>query len=1070
MNLRGWSWLIFFGGLAVGCAAAPAVVDLRVDGRTAPLGLDDAQPSLSWRLESATRGARQTGCRVLVATSAEALDQERGDLWDSGRREAAESIGLSYAGAALRGWQRIFWKVKIWDEHDAASAWSETGTWTVGALSATDWSSSARWISDPALLHWERKKLGYRSQSTKDVNAAKWIALDFGEARTVERVRLHGVAHTVTQNLGFPRRYRLEAANRADFSDARVVAELTDRDANPWVGLIDLPLTNAKGRYLRVTATKLRAIDGEACLALSQIETISGGSNIAPKAHVTASDSREDESWSLAAVNDGLGVPGANARASDTLRLRRVFTVRPGLRRALFAVSGLGQAVLSVNGAELDAERLLTPGWTDDRKTCLYDTHDLTTALREGANALGLTLAGGMYNVQGGFGRYGKFVSAYRPLKAWGELRLEYADGSTDIVGTDESWRVAPGPVTYANIFGGEDYDARKDDHGWTRTEFDDSAWTPAATTNGPGGVLRGAAWSSPPLIAHESLPPTSVREIRPGVSVYDFGQNAAMMPRLRVHGPVGATVRLIPAELVKADGTVSRGSSGGGLACWSYVLRGDAGGENWFPSFFYHGARYLQVEASAPPGGARAVVDELDSVVVHSDSPAAGTFACSNELFNRIHALVRWAQRSNLAHVLTDCPHRERLGWLEQYHLNGPALRYEWDVTQLFAKGFDDMEDAQRTNGLIPDIAPEYVVFDGGFVDSPEWGSALILAAWQHHVFTGDVTPLRKHYEAMRRYFDYLTSRADGRILSHGLGDWYDLGPKAPGVAQLTPIALTATAIYYEDATVLAKIAKRLGRRDDAAAYEATAAEIGSAFNARFFDAANGHYSTGSQTAQAMPLALGMVPQAAREKVVAALLHDIAAHDGGGTAGDVGYRYLLRALAETGHSAVIFAMNNRSDRPGYGYQLAHGATALTEAWDANPRSSQNHFMLGQIMEWFYQDVAGLGVDPTAPGFRNTIVRPQPVGDLTWAEATHRSPFGEVAVRWKRDGGHFRLEVSVPPNATATVFVPVRESGTVREGGRPGAKTAEITFLRREADRDVFAVASGNYTFEAEWP
>ena len=462
-----------------------------------PLGLDEARPGLSWRLESTEREVRQSAYRVLVASSAEWLAQDRGDLWDTGRVESDDNLRLLYSGAPLRSTQKVFWKVQVWNEQGQAPVWSTPSTWTTGVMMEKDWAPGTRWISDAALLRWQRTKLGYRSQPGKDAATRKWLLIDLGQSVPINAVKLRSITHTVDQNLGFPLRYQPEVADRADFSDARTVAA-TEKEASSWVGLIDLPLENITARFVRFTATQLRVFHGEACLAISQIEVLSGGRNIAPTAEITAGDTLEDEQWSLAAVNDGLGVPGANLRASDTLRLRRVFTVRPGLQRALLFVSGLGQCTLAANGVPVAADRLLTPGWTDYRRTCLYDTHDLTAQLHEGANALGLTLGGGMYNVQTGFNRYVKFVSAYRPPKAFGELRLEYADGAVEIISTDERWRVAPGPTTYANIFGGEDYDARRETARWTCADFSDAAWTPATVTSGPGGILRGAAWSSP--------------------------------------------------------------------------------------------------------------------------------------------------------------------------------------------------------------------------------------------------------------------------------------------------------------------------------------------------------------------------------------------------------------------------------------------------------------------------------------------------------------------------------------------------------------------------------------------
>ncbi|HEX2851722.1 MAG TPA: alpha-L-rhamnosidase C-terminal domain-containing protein [Opitutaceae bacterium] len=356
-------------------------------------------------------------------------------------------------------------------------------------------------------------------------------------------------------------------------------------------------------------------------------------------------------------------------------------------------------------------------------------------------------------------------------------------------------------------------------------------------------------------------------------------------------------------------------------------------------------------------------------------------------------------------------------------------------------------------------------MVFDGGFVDSPEWGSAIILAAWQHYLFTGDDAPLRRHYGTMRQYLDYLGSRADGHIVSHGLGDWYDIGPNPPGLAQLTPVALTATAIYCEDAAALARIATFLGKTDDAARFTSLATQIGAAFNRKFFDAEKGIYATGSQTAQAMPLVLGLVTPENQPRVVAALVRDIESRGNAVTAGDVGYRYLLRALAGAGRSDVVYAMNNQSEKPGYGYQLARGATSLTEAWDANPRNSQNHFMLGQINEWFYQDLAGLGVDPAAPGFKHVLIRPRPVGDMAWAEASHQSPYGEIKVRWERKGKNFVLKVTVPPNSTATVWLPVHDVNGVVESRKPAERAPGVRFVRRGDGEAVYAVEPGSYVF-----
>jgi hypothetical protein len=468
--------------------------------------------------------------------------------------------------------------------------------------------------------------------------------------------------------------------------------------------------------------------------------------------------------------------------------------------------------------------------------------------------------------------------------------------------------------------------------------------------------------------------------------------------------------------------------------------------------------------------GNALPVVETIEGIAVRSTSEPAGEFACSSELFNRIRMLVCWAQRSNIVSVLTDCPHREKLSWLEQYHLNGPALRYEFNLGRLFAKVMNDMADAQLDNGLVPDIAPEYTVFSGGFRDSPEWGSAFVIVPWQQYEWTGDLDLLRRHYVGMKRYVAYLEALSKDHIVSHGLGDWYDIGPKPPGEAQLTPKSLTATAFYYADVQILARTASLLGLPDDAGRYTVLAGKIRAAFTREFFHPETSQYASGSQAANSIPLVLDLVDSSHRNAVLENVVRDVRDRGNSITAGDVGFRYLLRALADGGRSDVIFDMNSQSERPGYGYQLKQGATSLTEAWDARRTSSQNHFMLGQITEWFYHDLAGIQSDPAGPGFRKIIIRPQPVGDITWVRASYKSIRGTIRSEWRYDGGMYRLDVSIPAGTTATVYVSSRSAADITENGLPLAGVPDVKLLRHEDGHAVLAVASGTYRFAAKRP
>lgn len=758
----------------------------------------------------------------------------------------------------------------------------------------------------------------------------------------------------------------------------------------------------------------------------------------------------------------------------SSILLRHEFSVKPGLKRALVNICGLGEYELTLNGKKV-GDDFLSPGWTKYNQTCLYDTRDLTAALKTGDNTVGIELGNGMYNVPSG--RFAKFKGSFGPQKAIAQIRLEYNDGSVEFIGTDGSWRVARGPVTFSSIYGGEGFDARLIQKDWNKNNFDETKWPYAMVVDGPGGELRGLSCTAPPIRFYETHKPVASWALTNGDMVYDLGQNAAHVPEISVTGPAGSTVELFPAELLHDDKSVNQGSMGAGKrgAIWCNFTKAMDGTETWAPKFFYAGYRYMQVHfIPAVTNGTLPEIKSLAGRVIHSASDPVGQFECSNDLFNRTFTLVRWAQQNNMVSILTDCPHRERLGWLEQDHLNGPALRYDFDLAQLFTKIVNDISDSQLTNGLVPTTAPEYTLFRdktdaqhlrNDFGDSPEWSSSFILIPWQQYEFDGDLNLFRLHYAAMKDYLNYLGSRADNDIVNYGLGDWYDLGPKKPGISQLTPIALTATAFYYQDAKIMSQAAALLGKGDEAKTFSALAERIRSAFNEKFYDVTNHFYATDSQCANAIPLVMNLCETSNRADVLNAIVSDVRARGNALTAGDVGYRYLLRALADGGRSDVIFDINNQTNKPGYGMQLAKGKTSLTEAWDGG--SSQDHFMLGQIQEWFYHDLAGIQNAPGSAGFKEIVINPQPVGNVTQAKAVYDSIRGEIASDWKRDDGKFTLKISIPANTTAMVYVPTQSSGTVTVNGRSPLFSSHAVFLWMKNGRAVYEVKSGDYVFKS---
>ena len=758
----------------------------------------------------------------------------------------------------------------------------------------------------------------------------------------------------------------------------------------------------------------------------------------------------------------------------SSMLIRKKFISGPKLKRAVVHVSGLGQYELFINGSKI-GDYILAPGWSYYPKTVLYDTYDVTQQIKTGDNAIGLILSNGMYNIQPDSIRYVKFLNSYGPLKAIVQMRLEYEDGTFRTIGSDKSWQVLPGPVTYSNLYGGEDFDARLVPQGWNQSSFNsDEHWNAAIECNGPGGELKGLSCAASPIKAIETLTPIKINKIKPDLWIYDLGQNASIMPQISVKGAAGAYVRIIPAELLKPDGTVDRASAtqdGVRPAWWQYTISSKET-EQWFPQFFYQGGRYLQVELYPAKGDSiLPAIETLKGVVVHSSAEPIGKFSCSNDLFNRIYYLVRWAQRSNMMSIMTDCPHREKQSWLEQYHLNGPSLRYNFDLLATFRKGMNDMADCQLSNGLIPNIAPEYFHasrdINNGFRNSPEWGSSFIVVPWQQYLFSGDVSLLSRYYDKMKRYVAFLDSTSKNNIMTIGLGDWYDIGPKPAWGSQLTPIEFTGTAIFFYDNQIMSQIATILGKTNDAEFYKQRTETIRQSFNKEFYKPEKGIYATGSNTTLAMPLFLNIAESQNRKTLIDSLVSDIRRRGNAFTSGEVGYRFLLGALAMEGHSDVIYDMNNQSDRPGYGYQLKMGATSLTEKWDAGVGSfgSQNHFMSGQINEWFFHDLLGIGVEANGAGFRKFIIKPTPVGDLKWVKGSYKTVSGLISVEWEHNNDTFALTVIIPANTTATIYIPATKEKDVTESGKRTAKSNGIKFLRIENDKAIYEVGSGEYKF-----
>lgn len=709
--------------------------------------------------------------------------------------------------------------------------------------------------------------------------------------------------------------------------------------------------------------------------------------------------------------------------SKQSIYLRKDFSVSKPIKEAVIYISGLGHYELSLNGKTLGGDIRFAPLWSDYDKTVYYNAFDVTDAVSRD-NAVGVLLGNGFFNEQGG--RYVKMQVSFGPPTLFFKMVVTYTDGTSSEITSDKSWKYSFSPLVFNDMYGGEDYDARLEQNGWNSFGFDDADWKPVVVQTPPKGKLT--AQTANPVKIMERFPIHSSKKIGDSY-LLDMWQNLSGFPEIKVKGKKGDKIRLTVGESLEENGLVKQAQSGGPYY-YEYTLKGD-GEESWAPRFSYYGYRYIQVDGAKLDDSSDSrdlpILTDIKSCFVYNSVPPSGTFTSSNEIFSQTHKLIVNAIKSNMHAVFTDCPHREKLGWLEQNHLNGPGLFYNFNQSRLMPKVMQDIRDAQLPNGLVPDIAPEYVIFDGGFRDSPEWGSAAVFIPFMYYHYYGDDRLIREYYDVMKKYVDYLSTTAKDHIVSHGLGDWCDYHVDFPyGESRNTPIPLSATTHYYMDINYLVQAAEMLDKKEDVAFYSKLREEVKKAYNDTFFNKETKQYGTGSQASNAMPLFAGIVEPENKQAVLDNLVKNIEEKGYKLSTGDVGNRYLFQALAENNLNEVMFKMHNHYEVPGYGFQLQFGVTALTELWDPRKGASWNHFMMGQIEEWFYKSLAGIKTDKTVPnsGFQHIVIAPQTVGDLKHVKASYNTLYGTIAVEWKISENKFTLNVAIPANCRAKVYLP----------------------------------------------
>ena len=749
--------------------------------------------------------------------------------------------------------------------------------------------------------------------------------------------------------------------------------------------------------------------------------------------------------------------------------MRKEFAVKGEIRRAVAYLAGLGVSELYCNGQKV-SDDVLSPALSDYTKRVYYVTRDVTALLTTGRNALGVVLGNGRFYAPRLKTPVATVSYGYPKLRL--VLQIEYADGTTETVASDGSWKLTTdGPIRANNEYDGEEYDARMELTGWASAGFNDGGWRMAETVTAPAGPLR--APMIEPIRVTQTLTPVAVREITPGTYIYDMGQNLVGWCRLFVQGPRGTTVTLQHAETLTPDGHLFTANLRSARATDTYTLRGE-GREIYEPRFAYHGFRY--VEVTGYPG--RPDLSTLQGRVVHDDVAPSGSFITSDPVINRVYQNITWGVRGNYRSIPTDCPQRdERQGWLGDRSSESFGAAYMFDIAAFYAKWVQDMEDAQRESGSVSDVCPAYWPF---YNDNTTWPGTTIMVP--HALLTqyADSGLIRRHYPSMVRWIDHMSGFIKDDIMPKDTyGDWCVPPEDAKLIhsedpMRRTPGELLGTAFFYHELTLMTKFAEIAGNPRDADRFSALAARLKKGFHTTFFDRGRGYYANGSQTSCVIPLAFGLVPEEHRKSVFGQLVHKITdeTHGHVGT-GLVGGQWLTRVLTDNGRPDLVYGFVTSTTYPSWGYMAAKGATTIWELWNgdtADPgMNAGNHVMLvGDLVIWLYEHLAGIASDPVATGFKKIIMKPVPLGDLTMVRAAHRSPYGDVASSWAKTDGVFSWNVTIPVNTTATLSIPRPQGKTVLEGAMPLAYANGVRVLREDPDHVVCEVGSGTYTFQVK--
>jgi alpha-L-rhamnosidase len=1036
----------------VAAHAGPAgfsAAGLKVEYCDRPLAIEEPAPRFSWRVATRRRNFRQSAYRILAASNAAKLKAGKFDVWDSKRVESDRCFEIPYRGRPLRSGERIWWRVRLWDEGGRASSPSDISWFEMGLLESWggDWlvAQCDEEAADRAAgLHWiwgdyppDEKPVKFRFRFSLPAKPEQ-TALLLSAKDILKGVWANGV-------------------------------EITPREKAYWGAMCQLPLRLESGDNVLcveagATGNAFHPYDGGAVAALLKLRFPDGRIARLTTGAGWRTSASDQEGWTEQDFDDSDWLDAVLTRAEmkcepwpamPAMLMRRVFAVGKPVERARLHATALGAYEAYLNGRRI-GDAHLAPEISAAHDHIFYQKYDVTALLRPDRNVLGAVVADGSY--ASAFGsRNERYPFGAGPKRFLARLEIDYRDGSREAVVTDEDWRTAESPVRASDIYDGEHYDARRECPGWSTPEFDDTAWRKAAAGAIP--ACRLVAQNGPVIRETGTLDPVNVATPRPGVAVFDFGQNFAGWCRLQVKGASGDKITLRYGEVLKPDGDVDQSNLRGAAATDYYVLRGDKAGETYEPYFTYHGFRYVAVDGFEPDASA------LKGIVVHSDASRTGTFVAENSLVQRIWQNALWSQRSNFFAIPTDCPQRdERMGWTGDIQVFLDAAAFNMDVDAFIRRYLREVRAEQTKDGGFPVVAPEA----RGYVPtvSSGWSEAGVILPWTLFRRYGDTRVVEDNWAAMTRWMQYLAADNPDYLWRNGrgldLGDWLAVDAAQPG-DETTPKLLIATAYWARCAGQMAEMAQAIGRADDARRYAALREKTGQAFAAAFVRS-DGEIGNDSQTSYVLSLHFGLVPEPLRAAACERLAADIKKRGMRLSTGFLGTPHLLDVLSDNGQADVAVSLLLQTDYPSWGYMIRKGATTMWERWNSDTgdvaMNSYNHYAYGAVAGYLYRRLAGIA--PAGPGFRKIAVRPVCDPRIGRVHAEYQSCLGRISSDVRGDGeGLSRLMLEIPPNAVAQVRLPLRRNSRWHEGMKP------VAVLAQDGKELLVEICSGVYDFRA---